>query len=437
MSGIYIHIPFCKQACSYCDFYFVTRERLIPEFLNALIQEVNSVPVQDGSPFPSDPVQTVYIGGGTPSRLSEIQIQRLFEALQRHFDLSALTECTFEVNPEDVSTDWLSNLKKLGVTRLSMGVQSFQPDLLAFMHRAHTADQAHRALEQVRDAGFPTFSVDLIYGCPDQDLNQLREDMRLLMYYRPPHVSAYSLTIEPRTRLGRQAALGRLEPAGDEKILAQMQFVRQTLAGHGIHQYEISNYAAPGDEAVHNTAYWRHENYLGLGPAAHSFYWSRGGREAVRWYNPADIHTYGRMVRFPHALNRFVGSTSVDKAAETAESQETKGMAGMAEMAKKAKSVEKTDSLSDRHDTAGSASATAEILSLKTLAGERLLTGLRTVSGIHPDELQNRYGHPLSTTQWQQIAQLRNQGLMVPGNPLRLTETGMNLSDAITLRLMD
>ncbi|MFO8030492.1 MAG: radical SAM family heme chaperone HemW [Cyclonatronaceae bacterium] len=443
MSGIYIHIPFCKQACSYCDFYFVTRDRLIPEFLDALHQEIDSVPVPDGSPFPSDPVRTVYIGGGTPSRLSEMQIQRLFEALQRRFDLSELTECTVEVNPEDASTDWLSNLKELGVTRLSMGIQSFQPDLLEFMHRAHTADQAHRALEQVRDAGFPTFSVDLIYGCPDQDLNQLREDMRLLMYYRPPHVSAYSLTIEPRTRLGRQAALGRLKPADDEKILVQARVVRQALARYGIHQYEISNYAAPGDEAVHNTAYWRHENYLGLGPAAHSFYWPRGGREGVRWYNPPDIHKYGRMVRSPHITTRFVGSNEWKEAAQPAESQETTGTAGTTGTtgttgtAGMGGSAETADSLSNRQDTTGSDSAIAEILSLKTLAGERLLTGLRTAYGIHPDELQTRYGHPLSSNQRQQIDRFRHQGFLLPDNPLRLTENGMDLADALTLRLMD
>ncbi|TVQ68669.1 MAG: radical SAM family heme chaperone HemW, partial [Balneolaceae bacterium] len=342
MSGIYIHIPFCKQACSYCDFYFVTRDRLIPEFVDALVHEITAVPAGDGSPFPGDAVRTLYLGGGTPSRLPLSQLERIFDALHRHFDLSGLTECTAEMNPEDVTAELLAGLRGLGVTRLSMGIQSFQPELLEFMHRAHSAPEAHRALESVVRAGFTSFSVDLIYGCPGQTEAQLQDDLDQLLAYDPPHLSAYSLTIEPRTRLGKQAELGRLKPADDETVVRQSRLIRDVLGANGIHQYEISNYARHGHEAEHNSAYWCHENYLGMGPAAHSFYWPgageqrtglkglrragltggrrtglEGGRRtglegeqrtgikriqevealALRWYQPADIHAYGRLVR--------------------------------------------------------------------------------------------------------------------------------------------
>lgn len=404
MSGIYIHIPFCKQACSYCDFYFVTRDRLIPAFVDALVQEISVVPVSDGSPFPGDPVRSLYFGGGTPSRLPSTQTRRIFEALHRRFDLSGMTECTVEVNPEDVTPDLLSGLRDLGVTRLSMGIQSFQPELLGFMHRAHSAQQAHHALEQVAAAGFPSFSVDLIYGSPGQTMGQLRDDLDKLLAYHPPHVSAYSLTIEPRTRLGKLAGMGRITPADDGSVTAQARLIRETLASHGIHRYEISNYAVPGQEAEHNSAYWSHANYLGLGPAAHSFYWPAEEQEremdgkkeqevkprAARWHHPRDIHAYERLVR-----------SDGYRAWVDAEGLET------------------------------------EWLSLKTLAGERLMTGLRTRSGVDPSELLDRYGHPLSPSQARHLAEFRKRGLMDPDDPLRLTETGLELADAIILRLLD
>ena len=468
MSGIYIHIPFCRQACSYCDFYFVTRDRLIPEFVDALVHEITAVPAGDGSPFPGDPVRTLYLGGGTPSRLPLSQFERIFNALYRHFDLSGLTECTVEVNPEDVTTEWLARVRDRGVTRLSMGIQSFQPELLEFMHRAHSAPEAHKALERVVYAGFTSFSVDLIYGCPGQTDAQLQDDLNQLLAYDPPHLSAYSLTIEPRTRLGKQAELGRLNPADDEMVARQSRLVRDVLGANGIHQYEISNYARHGHEAEHNSAYWRHENYLGMGPAAHSFYWPGGGikeeqragmqrepragmqREsrtgmhdeprtgmrgeldsdlkgergmelggeqqeefkAFRWYHPSDIHMYGRLVR----------SDGFRAWLDHAASPESTSFTGPA------------SPLASRLPPDGLES---EQLTLKTLAGERLMTGLRTRSGVDPDELASRYGHLLTPSQHRLIAGFRERGLMEPEDPLRLTAAGCELADAVILRLID
>ncbi len=476
MSGIYLHIPFCKQACSYCDFYFVTRDGLIPEFVDALVQEITAVPAGDGSPFPGDPVRTLYLGGGTPSRLPLSQFERIFDALNRHFDISGLTECTVEVNPEDVTTEWLSGVRESGVTRLSMGIQSFQPELLEFMHRAHSAPVAHRALENVARAGYTSFSVDLIYGCPGQTDAQLLDDLDRLLAYDPPHLSAYSLTIEPRTRLGKQAELGRLKPADDETVVRQSRLIRDVLSANGIHQYEISNYARPGHEAEHNSAYWSHENYLGLGPAAHSFYWPGAGLEAVprtgmkgeqqpgmegvpqpglkkeqkvesqalRWYQPADIHAYGRLARsdsYRTWLDRVLSGAQGYRSGETSAtpsgcpaSPEAKIPA---DSGLPASSGFSTGSGFPAAFTAPPDGLETEQLSLQSLVGERVMTGLRTRGGVNPDELASRYGHPLTPSQRRHIAEFRKRGLMEPEDPLRLTDAGYDLADAIILRLLD
>ena len=441
MSGIYIHIPFCKQACSYCDFYFVTRDRMIPAFVDALVHEISVVPVSSGSPFPGDPVRTLYFGGGTPSRLPATQTRRIFEALHQRFDLSGLTEFTVEVNPEDVTRELLSGLRDLGVTRLSMGIQSFQPDLLEFMHRAHSAQQAHRALEQVAAAGFSSYSVDLIYGCPGQTREQLLDDLDKLLAYHPPHVSAYSLTIEPRTRLGKQAALGRLEPADDESVAAQARLIRETLASHDIHRYEISNYASPGEEAEHNSAYWSHENYLGLGPSSHTFFWLKP--LAARWHHPHDIHAYGQLVQSDgyRAWVDAVLDASLKNRHDSMDASQNNGPDTALDASQTALPDATRPGLPEETSPPDAIvppdGLQAEWLSLKTLAAERLMTGLRTRAGVDPKELLTRYGHPLSASQAGQVAEFRRRGLMVPDDPLRLTEAGFELADAIILRLLD
>lgn len=402
MSGIYIHIPFCKQACSYCDFYFVTRDKLIPAFVDDLLHEIYTLPRFTvpgsgsgglASPFPNGPVKTIYFGGGTPSRLTSPQIQTICDSLSVRFDLSALDEFTFEVNPEDVTHEKLALLREVGITRLSMGIQSFQPELLQFMHRAHTADQAHHALKMVADAGFASFSVDLIYGCPKQTVKQLKYDLDQLLDYLPPHISAYSLTIEPKTRLGKQVQLGRLEPAEDDTVALQARLIRDKLASKGLCRYEISNYAKPGHEACHNAAYWTHENYLGLGPAAHSFFWPDGATWAKRWQHPANLHAYRqRLYSAEHDLFMKSVWASPDDLSET--------------------------------------------LSLKELAGERLMTGLRTLHGVSTEELSRRYEYPFQQEQRRSISELRSRGFMEPDGPLRLTDRGFEMADSITLRLI-
>ncbi|MEX0993981.1 MAG: radical SAM family heme chaperone HemW, partial [Balneolaceae bacterium] len=290
LSGIYIHIPFCKQACSYCDFYFITRNGLREEFVDRLCEEID---FYRDTEFTEETVETIYIGGGTPSLLQTGEVEKVFEHLHNTFRIEP-EEITMELNPDDVTPGYLKELRELGINRASMGIQSFDPDRLKFMNRAHTSDEAKYALEILQTTGFRTFTVDLIYACPGQTLRDLQLDLDILLGYDPPHVSAYALTIEPGTRLGKQVELGRLDLVKDDVKAAHFDLLTQQLAEAGIVRYEISNYSKPGFEAVHNTRYWQHQNYLGLGPSAHSFW--RSGKEGRRWKVNSDI---GRYMKHP------------------------------------------------------------------------------------------------------------------------------------------
>ncbi|MCH8496231.1 MAG: radical SAM family heme chaperone HemW, partial [Balneolales bacterium] len=261
--SIYIHVPFCKQACSYCDFYFVTRQQLIPDYVEALLQDIStSAPdfIEALSATGLSPrLESVYLGGGTPSRLPVADIERIMKAIERHHGTQYLKEVTIETNPDDVSNaSYLHALKDAGITRLSMGIQSFDPDLLKFMNRAHSSEEARRSLELIQQTGFESYTVDLIYGNPGQSLRQLENDINTFLSFNPPHISAYALTIEPGTRLGKYAELGRLTESDDSDVAAHMKLVSEILGEHGLQRYEVSNFAREGHEAVHNSSYWEH-----------------------------------------------------------------------------------------------------------------------------------------------------------------------------------
>ncbi|SMO69914.1 radical SAM family heme chaperone HemW [Gracilimonas mengyeensis] len=376
MSGLYIHIPFCKQACSYCDFYFVTRHQQKQNFVDELLREIRS---KKDSRFTHEAVRTIYFGGGTPSLLSPQQVEDILQAIDETFEV-ALEEITLEMNPDDVSREYLAGLKSAGINRASMGVQSFDADLLDFMHRAHTSDEALRCLEILAVSDFEVFTTDLIYGNPKQSLDMLERDIDTLLQFNPPHISAYSLTVEPRTRLGKQVELGRIAPPEDDVVADHFDLVVEKLAEAGIQQYEVSNYAKPGSEAVHNSSYWSHENYLGLGPAAHSFWWDEDLETAHRWSNKPDLNHYLES-----------GWTSP-------------------------------------HDK--------EKLRLPTLAEERLMLGLRTAKGITLEELKQRYEFTFSPKQKAYLQQMEKQGKVETGERVRLTKQGLKIADAILLDLV-
>ncbi len=371
MSGIYLHIPFCKQACSYCDFYFVTRTSEREHFVQRLLEEIQSY---RETKFAEETVETIYFGGGTPSLLEPRQVAKILNAIHEIFEVET-REITFEMNPDDVSQEFLSAIKSLGINRASMGVQSFQPDLLEFMHRAHSSEEALQCLELLSKSQFRSFTVDLIYGNPNEGMEQLEEDLDILLQFDPPHVSAYSLTIEPKTRLGKQVDLGRIAPPDDDKVAEQFDLINERFQKHGIRRYEVSNYSRPGREAVHNSSYWEHENYIGLGPGAHSFWWDE---EAVRWENERNLRNY---LRHQHETDR-------------------------------------------------------EVLANKQLAEERLMMGLRTRKGVGIGELAEKYDYRLSDRQWEYLDNRQEEEKLQADERIVLTDRGIKIADAIILDLV-
>ena len=266
MAGIYIHIPFCKKACHYCNFHFSTQTEYIQEFTHALVAEIK---LQKN--YLTAPIETIYFGGGTPSLLKKAELEMIIEALTINFNLASHFEFTIEANPDDINpviaADWLA----LGVNRLSIGIQSFQAASLAWMNRAHTVEQSHAAIKIVQAAGFKDISADLIYGTPYLSDEDLMADIVTLIQYKVNHISCYALTVEEKTALFSMIAKKQIEDIDTTKQARQFEIIVSALTAAGFEHYEISNFAMPGARSKHNSNYWNQVPYLGLGPAAHSF----------------------------------------------------------------------------------------------------------------------------------------------------------------------
>lgn len=267
MAGIYIHIPFCKQACFYCNFHFSTvlqyKERLVKAIAKELFLRKDECK--------GKPIETIYFGGGTPSLLSIAEIESLFEVIFKHYDLSNLKECTLEGNPDDLSFEFLKSLNQTPVNRLSIGIQSFDDLHLRFMNRAHKANEAIAAVKLSQDVGFDSISIDLIYGLPNMDINSWESNLSTAFDLNIQHLSSYCLTIEPKTVFGNKASKGTLSIPNDDLTSTHFLSLIQHSEKAGFEHYEISNFALPGKYAVHNTNYWKGIPYLGVGPGAHSF----------------------------------------------------------------------------------------------------------------------------------------------------------------------
>ena len=268
MAGIYIHIPFCKQACSYCDFHFSTSLKLKDDFLKALDREIDL----RGSLLNEQVIETIYFGGGTPSILSSAEIEGILAALDKRMLLDKVTEITLEANPDDVSYDKFRAFQKAGINRLSLGIQSFHEDDLHYMHRAHTSQEGIQALEVIDALGYKTISVDLIYGSPTTTDEMLVNNVELVANFsNVNHLSAYALTVEDRTPLKALIKRGMKKEVNEEQQVRQFYLLKSELEKRSFVHYEISNYGKDGQVSRHNTSYWFHEPYLGLGPSAHSF----------------------------------------------------------------------------------------------------------------------------------------------------------------------
>ncbi len=267
MAGIYIHIPFCQQACYYCDFYFSTSQNLTGPVIDAICKEL----LLRKKYLEGAEISTIYLGGGTPSLLKPAYISRMLEAVNAHYNVNADPEITLEANPEDISNANLTAWRKTGINRLSLGVQSFDDSVLAYMNRAHSAEKALTSLEMIRDSAFKNVNVDLIYGVLPGSHERWKKDLDILLKYRPAHISAYNLTIEADTVFGRWAQRGKLQAPDDDFSAEEYELLVSMLGKEGYLHYEISNFCLPGYESRHNSGYWKNECYLGAGPAAHSF----------------------------------------------------------------------------------------------------------------------------------------------------------------------
>ena len=289
MAGLYFHIPFCMQKCTYCDFYSLPligngvtgAEGMVARFFHALERELAALP-------PDFAPHTIFIGGGTPTALTRSQLVQFLDLLRRHVSLGAVTEWTVEANPGTLDADKVAVLHAGGVNRISLGVQSLQDDVLRRLGRIHTAAVAQQSFALLRAAGFDNLGVDLMYALPGMPMAAVLQDLRGLLTWRPEHISCYALAIEPGTPLAGQQTRGEITEVPDEEQARQYHAIRRELVAAGFCHYEISNFAEPGRECRHNLNYWRGGDYIGCGPAAHSHLAGR------RYANVENLEEYCR-----------------------------------------------------------------------------------------------------------------------------------------------
>ena len=367
MAGLYIHVPFCKQACHYCDFHFSTNLQLMEVMMDSIIVELKL----RKDYLKGEAVDTVYFGGGTPSLVPAEYLEKILDQIAQLFP-GRKQEVTLEANPDDLNPQALANWKSLGIDRLSLGIQSFQDQILKAYNRAHTSKEAKQAIQLARAAGFEKFSIDLIYGYPHSDHRLWQLDLEEALRLDPGHLSAYSLTIEPKTTFGNWTKKGKFSPAEDEFVAQQFEWLQERCYKEGYLQYEISNFSRPNQAAVHNSNYWKRRPYLGIGPSAHSFDGSSRG------FNPSSNASY------------------------------TKAL------------------------SAGSLPFVLEQLTPTESINEEILTGLRTQWGLDTGSLADRYHLDILEIKKGPILRLTELGMIhALGKTLTLTRKGQLLADSI------
>ena len=372
VAGIYIHIPYCKTRCTYCDFYTLTNESQINAFVDALCKEAG---IRKGEL--NETVQTIYFGGGTPSRLLKEHFDQIFDTLFTHYVIDSDAEITVEANPDDLSDDYIRMLAQLPVNRLSIGIQSFDDDELKFLSRRHSARQAIDAVKKCQQQGFHNISIDLMYGLPGQTLERWEQNLDQALALDIQHVSAYHLIYEEKTRMYSLLKAGKIKPVDEEISTAMFGLLIDRLTAQGFIHYEISAFGKEGYFSRHNTAYWQNKKYLGLGPAAHSFDGDN------RSWNVA-------------SLNRYLQSME-----------------------------------------SGSPEREKEHLNQYEKYNEYILTGLRTMWGINLTELKSRFGDELYHYCIDNARRFTDQGLLVrESGIMKLTREGIFISDGIMSELM-
>lgn len=289
MAGIYLHIPFCKQKCTYCDFHFSTTfDSYRSAMINALIVEIET----RASELNTEYLTSIYFGGGTPSVLNTEELESIFSVIQKHWKINDETEITLEANPDDITADKVKSWVNVGINRLSVGIQSFDAEDLTWMNRAHTEIQGLNCLQIAQENGIKNLSLDLIYGLPNMDVERWKKQLEIAIQTGVQHISAYCLTVEEKTALHQWVKLKKINPASNEMQSEHFTCLIETLANAGFEQYEISNFAKSSFYAKHNTAYWQGKAYLGIGPSAHSF----DGEKTRKW-NVANNMQYIRGIK--------------------------------------------------------------------------------------------------------------------------------------------
>jgi putative oxygen-independent coproporphyrinogen III oxidase len=368
MAGIYLHIPFCKRRCIYCDFYSTTQNEKKAAYINALCRELD----QRKSYLEGEKIETIYLGGGTPSQLEAKDFEQIFQALYRLYEISPEAEITIEANPDDLTDEYVGMLRTFPFNRLSMGIQTFQEDILRLLHRRHTAQQAVEAFNRCRKAGFTNISIDLMYGLPGETLQTWETDLHQAVSMKPEHISAYHLIYEEGTVLWKLREQHRVEEADEDLSVSLFTQLIHKLKDNGYQHYEISNFCLPGMHSRHNSSYWTGKKYLGCGPSAHSY------NGISRQWNVASLDRYIEQVNN--------GQTYFE----------------------------------------------VEDLDLYTRYNDFVITTIRTMWGMQLDALKEQFGEKLYNYCLRMAQPHLSQGtLELSNNVLKLTEKGVFISDGI------
>lgn len=373
MAGIYLHIPFCKKRCIYCDFYSTTLQKYRGAYVGALCRELR----QRKDYLKGEVVKTVYLGGGTPSLLQRSELELLFGEIGKVYGSGACEEITMEANPDDLTEHYVQMLTTLPINRLSIGIQTFNDDSLKLLNRRHTAEEAISAVKRCQDAGFHNISIDLIYGLPGETEVQWQYDLEQAVALGVQHISAYSLTYEEGTALWKLREKQQIQEVEEEQSLLFFKMLMDTLKSAGFEHYEISNFCLPGYHSRHNSSYWEDIPYLGCGASAHSY------DGISRQWNVADLERY---------------------------------IQGIAE---------------------GTPVFEREILDLPTRYNEFVMTGLRTAKGIELTKLRQQFGEKLFRYLLEMAKPYIDRNfLLITENRLHFTESGLFISDSIISDLL-
>lgn len=368
MAGIYLHIPFCKKRCIYCDFYSTTESEKKDLYIQTLCKElvIRNKYLQD------EDIETIYWGGGTPSQLSHNHFEQVFQTIYDNYNVVAQPEITLEANPDDFSLNYISMLRTLPFNRISMGVQTFNEQALHLLNRRHTGTQAIKTFNDCRKAGFSNISIDLIYGLPGEDITSWEKDLDIIIDLRPEHISAYSLIYEEGTVLFELRKQHKVIETDEDLSLQMFEMLMNRLKEAGYRHYEISNFCLPNLHSRHNTSYWTGKHYLGCGPSAHSY------NGLSRQWNIASLNQYIKGIR--------EGTPIKEK----------------------------------------------EILTLYTRYNDYIITRIRTDLGISLDKLQMEFGEDLYLYCLRMARPHLEQGLLkIEGSALKLTKKGIFVSDGI------